>query len=239
MIRVAICEDEKINIVMLQKLLLEYGKDRKIEFDMSYYRSGKRLVESSKEYHIAFLDVDMPDMNGIETGKYLWKTNKKCKIIYITNFKNYREIAQNQIHSFAYLNKPVKKDLLFQQMDDLISNIVIVPEKEFIRFTTIEQGVIEKAPEEVLYFEYNNRKITMHCQNGVYQVKENIGQMAERMEKYDFAMPHQSFLVNLSYVSKIQKYEISLANGVVIPLAQKRSPLFRKMFMEYMQKGGC
>lgn len=239
MIRVAICEDEKINIVMLQKLLLEYGKDRKIEFDMSYYRSGKRLVESSKEYHIAFLDVDMPDMNGIETGKYLWKTNKKCKIIYITNFKNYREIAQNQIHSFAYLNKPVKKDLLFQQMDDLISNIVIVPEKEFIRFTTIEQGVIEKAPEEVLYFEYNNRKITMYCQNGVYQVKENIGQMAERMEKYDFAMPHQSFLVNLSYVSKIQKYEISLANGVVIPLAQKRSPLFRKMFMEYMQKGGC
>lgn len=239
MVRVAICEDEKINIVILQKLLLEYGKDRNIEFDMSYYRSGRKLVESSKEYHIAFLDVDMPDMNGIETGKYLWKTNKRCKIIYITNFKNYREIAQNQIHSFAYLNKPVTKDLLFQQMDDLLSNMTVVPEKKAIRFTTIEQGVIEKTPEEIIYFEYSNRKITMYCQNGIYRIKENIGQMAERMEEYDFSMPHQSFLVNLNYVSKIQKYEISLSNGIVIPLAQKRSPIFRKVFTEYMQKGGC
>lgn len=239
MVRVAICEDEKINIVILQKLLLEYGKDRNIEFDMSYYRSGRKLVESSKEYHIAFLDVDMPDMNGIETGKYLWKTNKRCKIIYITNFKNYREIAQNQIHSFAYLNKPVTKDLLFQQMDDLLSNMTVVPEKKAIRFTTIEQGVIEKTPEEIIYFEYSNRKITMYCQNGIYRIKENIGQMAERMEEYDFTMPHQSFLVNLNYVSKIQKYEISLSNGIVIPLAQKRSPIFRKVFTEYMQKGGC
>lgn len=239
MIHVAICEDEQSNIVTLQNLLLEYGKKRNIEFHIIYYRSGKRLVESGKEYHIAFLDVDMPEMNGIETGKYLWKTNKKCKIIYITNFKNYREIAHNQVHSFAYLNKPVRKELLFQQLDDLICNIIVVPQKEMLRFTTIEQGVIEKCPEEVLYFEYNNRKITMYCQNGTYNIRENIGQVAERMKKYDFAMPHQSFLVNLNDVCKIQKYEISLSNGVIIPLAQKRSPAFRKVFMEYMQKGGC
>lgn len=239
MIRAAICEDEKVNAVVLHKLLQEYELDRHVEFELNFFDSGMKLVESNQEYHIAFLDIDMPDMNGIDTGKYLWKNNKKCKVIYITNLKHYREIAQNQIHSFAYLNKPVQKDLLFHQLDDLISEIEILPEREFLRFTTIEQGIIEKTPDEVLYFEYSSRRIIMYSQYASYQMRENIGQMAERMEKYDFAMPHQSFLVNLNYVSKIKKYEISLSNGITIPLAQKRSPMFRKAFTEYIQKGGC
>lgn len=218
-------------------MLKEYEQSRKCKFAIDSFVTGKQMLEKDEKYHIAFLDIDMPEMNGIDVGRSLWRKNKKCFIIYITILNHYRDIAQNQTHSFAYLNKPLNKSLLFQQLDDLNSNLSVLADDTIIRFTTKEYGIIEKYPEDIFYFEFDTRKITMNCKTGKYRLNGNISELAVQMEKYDFAMPHKGFLVNLYYISQIKLYDIIMSNDVIIPLSQKRSVAFRQCFTDYLTKG--
>ena len=83
MIRVAICEDEIKSSRILHKMLKEYEQSRKCKFAIDSFVTGKQMLEKDEKYHIAFLDIDMPEMNGIDVGRSLWRKNKKCFIIYI------------------------------------------------------------------------------------------------------------------------------------------------------------
>ena len=238
MIRVAICEDELDSSRLLSGILEEYADSRKCEFNIETFINGKELLEKEIRYHIAFLDIDMPEMNGIDVGRALWRKNKKCFIIYITNLSHCRDVALNQAHSFAYLNKPLKKNQLFQQLDDLVSDLSVVNDDETIRLVTVEHGIIEKHPEDILYFEFMARKIIAYCKSGKFRIKgSNMGDLAVRLEKYGFSMSHKGVLINLQYISQIKQNDIIMANNAILPLSQKRAAAFRQIFSEYVIKG--
>lgn len=239
MIYIAICEDEAECRRILQEYLREYAKSRNCIVEVDEFSNGYDILNSEREYQIAFLDVDMPGVNGIETGRRLWQRSKQCSTIYVTNLNQWREIAQNQVHSFAYLNKPIKKMELFEQLDDLLPMLRESESKNSaVNFNTIEYGLIRKSPDDIFYFEYAGRKMSIHCRNGIYHVKGNIGDMEEKMKEYNFVMPHKSFLVNLKYVSTIRQYEAVLLDGTAIPVAQKRRSIFRRTFTAYLQREG-
>lgn len=85
----------------------------------------------------------MQGRNGIETGKEIWNQNRKIKIIYISNLIQYKEVAQNHIHAFAYLVKPIKKENLFVQLKDVFLDIDRGEEEENIYLDTLYKGVIK------------------------------------------------------------------------------------------------
>lgn len=86
---------------------------------------------------------------------------------------------------------------------------------------------------EILYCEYKERRIYIHTKEDIYQLKDGIRAFAEKVKSECLRMPHQSFLVNMQHICNIQKYEITLDNGELIPLSQKRSATFRKDYREF------
>ncbi len=107
-------------------------------------------------------------------------------------------------------------------------------EKELIEFVTAE-GVVRLAPKDIYYFEYINRRVKIKTLDNVYTLKENITTIAKNMNKYDFLMPHKSFTINLFYVKSIKGYDISMMDGAVIPLSQKKSAEFREKFNVFLE----
>lgn len=55
------------------------------------------------------MDIILQTENGIDIGTQLRKLNAFTYIIYITNYKQYHETAHNNVHSFAFLTKPISK----------------------------------------------------------------------------------------------------------------------------------
>ena len=64
----------------------------------------------------------------------------------------------------------------------------------------------------------------------MYQLKE----LLEKFEKYNFASPHKSFIVNMLYIKAIKGFDIFIENGDKIPLAQKRAG-FKSIFNDFLQ----
>lgn len=66
----------------------------KARFHIDEFHSGQELLNSGMHYDIILLDIDMPEMNGLDTARLLRQKDKNVKLIYITNYSDYTVIRQ-------------------------------------------------------------------------------------------------------------------------------------------------
>ena len=232
MLRIAVCDDDERVLGRTLDLLKHYER---VPLQVDGYLSGEALLAAGKVYDILLLDIDMGGLDGIETARRIRAVDKEVKLIYITNYSDYTIFAF-AVHAFAYLLKPVNEEELFAQLDEAclygLSNSG--PRLELMT----KEGRVHIVPVDILYFEYQDRQVSMYTVDRLWHLKQKITQVAQEFEQYGFAMPHKSFVVNLYAVQRIHGYEITLTDGTILPLSQKRSAQFRRELNEYLAEGG-
>ena len=104
---IILVDDEQYALNSLQKNIKELDIDAKVDvFDRSIY--ALEFAKKNK-VDVAFLDISMPEMNGVELAKELKKTNTKINIIFCTGYSEYMPQAID-LHASGYLLKPASKD---------------------------------------------------------------------------------------------------------------------------------
>ena len=228
MIKIAVCDDDEKTLGETLELLRHYEK---LPLSADAYTSGEALLAAGKKYDILLLDIDMEGPDGIETARRIREVDKEVKLIYVTNYSDYTIFAFG-VHAFAYLLKPLKAEELFAQLDEALAYGLAGPEPE-LEFLA-KEGIVHIVPSRILCFEYLSRQVLMYTEERVWHLKRQITELAREMEGYGFAMPHKSFVVNLYAVQRIHGYEITLTDGRIIPLSQKKSAGFRRALNEYL-----
>lgn len=228
MLRIAICDDDKEIRIALQDAVRAYPHSCCVDL----YSDGMGLLKERKNYDIIFLDIGMKGMDGIETAKKLRTYDKTAKIIYVTSYSDYQSYAFS-VHAFAYLKKPVAADEVHRQLTEVLDYQKADIPVESIRFQT-ETGTEDIHVTDIYYLEYVQRRIRICTVSGDYWIRGSIAETARKMQAYDFCMPHKSFTVNLYYVKAIKGYDITMMNGDIIPLSQKKSTEFRECLGRYL-----
>lgn len=89
-------------------------------------KNGTEAVELARQYNpeIAFLDIRMPGLDGIEAAKQIKELNSDCQIVFLTAWSTF-ELAQQAIRLGAseYLVKPVQRKDVYDLLDQLIAHL--------------------------------------------------------------------------------------------------------------------
>ncbi len=235
MINIGICDDDRVIIGIIKKYVENYFIECENKpISIKTFNSGENLVNQEGSFQIIFLDIDMGGINGIETAKRIRQFDKKVKIIYVTSFKDYTNLAF-KVRAFGYINKPIKKEDIYNHLKEAMEYIEAEEKEEVLEFITTD-GVVRLSTKEIYYFEYMNRTVKMKTLGKSYLIKEKITTIAELMSKYDFLMPHKSFTVNLFHVKSIRGCDITMMDGSIVPLSQKKSSEFRDSLNIYLEK---
>lgn len=221
MYRIAICDDDSGMRTFIKKAVLKAGTI----FQITEYGDGRQLIRDYTGCDILFLDIDMPDINGIDAACQIRRSDKQVKIIYVTGYGDYIH-KSFKVHPFAFLIKPVSETEIIRQLKEAVRYETKQTIDKKLRFHT-DNGVEELSVADIYYLEYQNRRIRLVTKQGDYHLKGRITELAQNMSAYGFACPHKSFSVNLYYVKAIKGYDIHMLNGDSIPLSQKRSTEFR------------
>lgn len=233
-INIAICDDEKVLCRQLEEILAGILTEEKVAYEIEVFWTGKSLCESMKEmkYDLIFLDIELPDMNGIEVGSYIRETlhDEQVQIAYISMKAEYA-LRLFDFRPINFLVKPLEQEKIKKVMDKYL----ILAENGMQLFTYKKGFQFFKISlQEVLYFESHGRKIHIHTLNRKHD-DEFYGSMEGLYSKVkcnQFLFIHQSIIVNYRYISKFRYEFVELVDGVELPISQSRRKNIRSMYLE-------
>ncbi len=125
MLSIAICDDEKEIIKLVNAILSNYCEKRFINYQIYEFDDGNKLLNANKNFDIIFLDTEMKSTNGIEIGQKIRENNRRVTIVYITSHtENWHEAYK--VHAFDFIIKPFTKNDIFSVMDDYLANYFMI-----------------------------------------------------------------------------------------------------------------
>ncbi|MEK5505785.1 LytTR family DNA-binding domain-containing protein [Paenibacillus sp. FSL P4-0113] len=228
-IKVAICDDVPVIIKDIENLLLEYDSSL---FEIDIFYNPFRLIEllKSNTYDLFILNIEFPNLSGIEIAKTIRKNNYTCPIIFISSFKEYMEQVF-KVNPFDYILKPVTKNKLYPALNRAIKYLDFDISKFMFTFNKVFYSL---SFNEIIYFEKNKRRVLIHTPTDIYITLLQTRALLSKVND-NFVQVHTSFIVNVKYVKKISNNTI-IANLndkqiVEIPISRKFIDSARKQIL--------
>ncbi len=156
--RILLVDDEELQLLRLVNTLKSVLKDEEL---LSFSNPDKALEEAKKNrIDLAFLDIEMPHLNGIQLAKKLKAINPQTKVIFVTAYDNYA-LDAFKVHASGYVTKPVNVDKIKKELEQLEGLVELKPTKKiqikcFGNFEIFYQGepvkfAYQKSKEVVAY----------------------------------------------------------------------------------------
>lgn len=125
--KIVLVDDEQLQLIRLEKAAKEALPEGT---DILSFINPLQAWEACKEERIdiAFLDIDMPGMNGIQLAKRLKGVNPKINIIFVTAYDKFA-LEAYRIHASGYLTKPVNKEKIAEEIKNLRNPIQLEKSK--------------------------------------------------------------------------------------------------------------
>ncbi|MEG0258328.1 MAG: response regulator [Lysinibacillus sp.] len=120
MIRVILVDDEPLSLLRMERILNEFNT---IEVVKSFLNTTELLNErQSLDFQVAFLDIEMPGLNGLELAETLKLWNPNIYIVFVTAYRDYA-VQAFDVQSIDYLLKPISKSRLAITVDRITERI--------------------------------------------------------------------------------------------------------------------
>ena len=217
---IAICDDNKVFLDdihdKLTKLLPE-------EVEYLRFESGDAFLNADVEPDFLFLDIEMPGTDGITLKDLLDSSDKKTRIIFLTNYENrMREAFGNRV--IGFLNKPVDIDDLKNITDKILRDI----QKRVYEFDINNKHVMIPV-DDILYIESDDKYTYLNT------VKKERYCIRRTMKEWIEDLPEELFCrINRSYIIH---YDLC-KNGIKkILLPDNREVEVSRLYRDKLKKG--
>ena len=245
MIRIALLDDEKDQREATAALLERYlSQHPELSAQVRPFQSGYELldaVERSGNFDLYLLDIVMPEQNGIEVGLSLRKLDGLGLIIYLTTSPDYA-VDSYLTNAFHYLLKPVRWEQMASVLDRAMD---ILTRRQELGVMVHTKGAHRRVlHSELQYAELYGRCVRYHLTGGemlesVSLQKSFRDEVADFLADSTFLLCGASYLINLAFVTQVDKSFLYMKDGTRVPLPRKNAPQIRTTWVEFWLGGGA
>lgn len=228
MLKVALVDDDPKATELLGEYIGRYGEENGKEFFVNKYTNGLELLDGSAQYDIVFLDIDMPECDGLRVARELRKTDKECVIIFVTNIARYA-IEGYSVEALDFIVKPVD----YASFSFRMGRAVTAAEKRTSAQITliVKYGKRKVSINDIRYIEVIKHKLIYHTANGDFEVWDTMAHAREKLEPYGFCLCNVCYLVNLAAVTDFEGDTVTVGGDKL-----KISRLKKKDFMAALMR---
>ncbi len=221
MLRIGICDDSADARVALRAALERALERRRSGADTSFFEfsSGEGLlrwlVSHAGELDLVFLDIEMGELNGMETARRLREADEGLLLVFVTGYTDY-VFDGYSVGALGYLMKPPKPD----QLDGVLDRAAEARLREGDQAFLCRSGeTLYRIPKKsILYFASDRRQVTCVSAVRTYTFYGKLDDV-ERDVGESFVRVHQRYLVRTAAVERMEGSQV-FVGGEALPVSR-------------------
>ena len=233
-IKTIIVEDEYLARDLLKRYLSNHDDLIVIDECENGFQAVKSINELKPD--LIFLDIQLPKINGFEVLELL---DYKPQIIFTTAYDEYA-VKAFELNAIDYLLKPFSKERFDGAIKKTITQIghhaptlanlknQVAKEKVLDKIVVKSNNNVFVIPlNEVTYIESEDDYVMVHSAKGKHLQYQTMSYYEEHLDAAIFIRIHRSFIVNIHYITKIEKfgketYQVVLKDGTGLKVSRSR-----------------
>jgi DNA-binding LytR/AlgR family response regulator len=234
-------DDEQTQLEDLARLLRSFAGVHEVECAFGGHDALHKA--SSQAYDAIFLDVRMPDLDGVELGRVLRRFASPPQLVFVSAYDG-AAVDAFELRALDYLRKPVSRRRLEEALERVSSAVEATEapppngngrrarspgagESEMVAVSAPRGGstrLINRGT--ILYVQSHGDFVRIVTEEGRFLLRNTLNEIERRWEPFDFIRVHRQYVANLARAVELRPLlggtaELAFADGQVIPVARR------------------
>jgi DNA-binding LytR/AlgR family response regulator len=241
-------DDERTQLEDLARLLRSFPSVDGVE--CAFDGHDALLKASSHRYDAIFLDVRMPDIDGLELGRVLRRFAAPPQLVFVSAYDS-AAVDAFELRALDYLRKPVSRRRVQEALERVTAALDAAErdgangrsrptgppaESEMIAVANVRSGATRLiGRSSILYVQSNGDFVRIVTGDGRYLLRSTLADIEARWEPFGFVRVHRQYVANLARAVELRPLlggtaELAFADGQTIPIARRQvSELGRRL----------
>ncbi len=207
-IGIAICDDQHASHVILHKMIEKFVTEEKIECSIFHYTNAIDLIDNIDAYSIVFLDIMMPDMDGIEAGVRLKRTKSSLFIVMISATED-RIKECFEIGARGYITKPIEQQNVNRVLEHALFGL-IGRKKIVVRF---EDTNVMIEQNQIIAVKSRGDYVLIHTEDRDYTSCLSLKKILLTLDDSLFLRIKRGSVINMNQVKKLEHNSLLMNDG--------------------------
>ena len=235
MMRVAIVEDDDSQAALLEGFIERFSKEYAQEYRCDRFRDGREFIDNYRpEYGVVLMDIQMPNMNGMNAAVHLREMDKNVSIVFITSLVQYA-LKGYEVNAVSFIKKPAQYydfALKFKKAADVY---LMNEERSFT--VTIPGGMCRISTDKLMYVEILNHRLYYHLVDDVIEMTGVLANVEKELESFGFLRCNSAYLLNPKFIRRIQGQTVVVGDTEITISRLRRADFMAKLANWYAGQG--
>jgi DNA-binding LytR/AlgR family response regulator len=234
-------DDERSQLQDLARLLRSVPAVKDVECVSDGHDALLRA--STQRYDAIFLDVRMPDLDGLELAQVLRQFATPPELVFVSAYDS-AAVDAFELHALDYLRKPVSRRRVEEAVQRIATALDAAPgavngygrhhssppaDSEMIAVANVRNGSTRLiSRNSILYVNSYGDFVRIVTPEGRYLLRATLGEIERRWEPFEFVRVHRQYVANLRSAVELRPLlggtaELTFADGQSIPVARRHA----------------
>lgn len=232
--KICICDDESCVRKEIKEYILPFFSNESPP-NIVDCQCGEELIKnfsSGAEYDIIFLDIEMANINGIETANKIREISSDVIIIFVSSHKNY-VFEAFKCEALHFIVKPISKSEFDEVFVRALHKYNQINDRFPISWKYSRNNLRIK---DIMYIEGYRRHLKVHTQNNIYETVGKISDAYNTLADHGFVLIHQGYIVNMQYILNFRSDEVVLINNEKLMVSVRKRSEALQVYDKFIQK---
>lgn len=239
MIQIGICDDNAEQGRLVKDILDRYMESVSAEYQCMLFQNTRAFlyeVESKTNFDLLLLDIEMPEVNGIELTRQIRQWLPEALVIFVSSYEKY-VYDSFRVQPYRFIPKSQMEQMLVFALEDAIRDITCLENQFYVAKN--QQGV-EKIPlKSIIYIWHHEKYAYIHKVDGEHtKVRKTLKQVFEELPKENFAWIDRGYICNLSHIESIKGDIVRLSTGEQLQSSRDRITRLKEQVRRYWIREG-
>lgn len=231
---IAIVEDEAKEAQTLRSYFSRLSTSSDDSFQVRWFKTGGEFLSSYQPvYDLVLMDINLPDLSGMDVAGYLRKLDQSVVLMFVTSMAQYA-VKGYEVDALDFLVKPVSYTTFALKLKRALAKCASKQNRELL--ISVSDGVYRTSASRIKYVEISSHSLVYHTTDGMLNAYGSLKQLEETLDPRQFVRCNRCYLVNLAYVRAVQGSMVSV-DGELLQISRPKRTAFLEALTNYLGGG--